>query len=645
MREIAEEDSQKKRVMVLFGTQTGTAEGFAKTVGEEARNRYQGQVLVPVIKLDEYAETDSEFQKRLQSESFVIFIMATYGDGEPTDDSVAFYRWLNSQSESEDGENEFLSGLSYAVFGLGNRQYEHFNVVGKGTDKQLSKLGAKRLLEVGLGDDDQCIEDDFVQWKQNLWHVLDSLVQEEGREVVDEQDFPAAIPEYQVEILQKDITEVVEANVSHSNLRRNMSKKGAGADLPLFRATISVRKELHSSLSDRSCVHIELDISESGLKYETGDHVALYAQNSPENVEKAAELLGLPPTTVFSLKKKDGSLTESSHGDTLLPDPFPGPCTLETALSSFADLLNSPKKTALLALAAHATNSEEAEKLRFLASPAGKEEYQKWIADSHRSLLEVMASYPSSHPPLGVFFASIAPRLQPRFYSISSSPRLAGESIHVTCAVVEETTPGGRLHRGVCSTWLKFSTPLSLAPPGCPPSYAPLYVRSSEFRLPSDPLTPLIMVGPGTGLAPFRGFLQERLALKREGKELGSAILFFGCRHSQKDFIYKEELEEFVREGVLSELHTAFSREGGGVEGAREKKYVQHLMQAQAVKVWRLLSEGGHLYVCGDAKAMAKDVHRTLHTIVQKQECVSGTQAEAIVKKLQDEKRYMRDVW
>ena len=142
----------------------------------------------------------------------------------------------------------------------------------------------------------------------------------------------------------------------------------------------------------------------------------------------------------------------------------------------------------------------------------------------------------------------------------------------------------------------------------------PLFVRPSTFRLPSDPLTPIVMVGPGTGLAPFRGFLQERSAIMQEGREVGEAHLFFGCRSPVKDYIYKEELEAFVASKALTRLHTSFSRVSD------RKTYVQHALTEHGAHVWDLLHErGAHLYVCGDAKAMAKDVHRTLHLIVQKE--------------------------
>ncbi|GAX85062.1 hypothetical protein CEUSTIGMA_g12482.t1 [Chlamydomonas eustigma] len=616
------EDPNKPRIRILYGTQTGTAERFSKQIQKSLKAKYGNSTTIDVVDIENYQASIS-----LPKEKTVIMCMATYGDGEPTDNAAEFYKWLLKESELADSSSEepLLGGVNYAVFGLGNKQYEHFNSVGKKVFKSMGTLGAKPLVRRGDGDDDGCLDDDFDKWCVELYAALEARSDLVGKVTDQKQDeSPTSIPAYDCEIVLSGIKQAPPFPANGT---------GLDAHHP-YMATLKCVKELHAPSSDRGCVHAEIDISSSKMKYVTGDHVAIYAQNSDSVVKEVSQLLGQSnlDSTVILLRKPSATSPHAAASAGLAPPPFTGPLSLRLALAHFADVLSSPHKENLRALAAFAQDPVEAQKLRKMSSPDGKEEFASYITQPKRSLVEVMRDHPSTRQlPLGVFFASVAGRLQPRFYSISSSPLAHPGTVHVTCSLVKDVMPTGRVHEGVASTWLKRCEP---------PTHVPVFIRQSTFRLPKDTKVPIIMVGPGTGLAPFRGFMQERDVLKKSGKELGQAIMFYGCRNQATDYLYREELEGFLEEGVISELNVAFSRDGP------RKDYVQHHMESKGALLWELLSkQAAVLYVCGDAKAMARDVNKALIAVIQSMKGCSGTQAEAFVKDLQDSGRYQRDVW
>lgn len=348
-----------------------------------------------------------------------------------------------------------------------------------------------------------------------------------------------------------------------------------------FLAKIVVNRELHKG-GERSCMHIEFDIEGSKMRYDAGDHLAVYPINNVDLVNRIGKLTGKDLDVVFTLTNTD---EESSK-----KHPFPCPCSYRTALTHYLDITMNPRTHVLKELSEYCTDAAEKERLKLMASTSaeGKALYQQWINHDNRNIVHVLEDTPSCRPALD-HLCELLPRLQPRYYSISSSPKLYPNTVHVTAVVVEYETPTGRKNKGVATTWLAQKHPQE----GVDSPTVPIFVRKSQFRLPTRPQTPIIMVGPGTGFAPFRGFIQEREVARKEGKQVGDTILYFGCRKKAEDFIYHEELDDYSNSGLLT-MHTAFSRD------AAKKVYVTHLLEQNADELWRVIGENnGHVYICG----------------------------------------------
>ncbi|XP_015598428.1 NADPH--cytochrome P450 reductase isoform X2 [Cephus cinctus] len=597
-----------RSLVVFYGSQTGTGEEFAGRLAKEGiRYRMKGMVADP-------EECDMEELVNMKSipNSLAVFCLATYGEGDPTDNAMEFVDWLKN------GDAD-LNGLNYAVFGLGNKTYEHYNEVAIYVDHRLEQLGATRVFELGLGDDDANIEDDFITWKDKFWPAVCDFFGIEGAgEDVSIRQYK--LTEHVDALPEKVYTGEIARLHSYKNQRSPYDAKNP------YLAPVKVNRELHGPTSERSCMHIEFDIEGSTMRYEAGDHLAVYPVNNSELVNKIGEVCQVDLDTVITLTNTDEESTKKH--------PFPCPCSYRTALTHYLDITSNPRTHVLKELAEYCSDQADKDKLKLMASttPEGKALYQQWITQENRNIVHILEDIPSLKPPLD-HLCELLPRLQCRYYSISSSPKLHPTTIHITAVVVEYKTPTGRINRGVTTTWLKEKHPSD------PPCLVPIFVRKSQFRLPTRPATPVIMVGPGTGLAPFRGFIQERDIARKEGKEVGDTILYFGCRRRHEDYLYKEELEEFEKNGTLK-LHTAFSREQA------QKEYVTHLLENNKEEIWSVIGEkNGHIYICGDARNMARDVHNILVKVVMERGKMTEMEATAFIKKMDTQKRYSSDVW
>merc|ERR1719295_1619192 len=607
-----------RRMVVFYGSQTGTAEEFAGRLAKEgARYGLKGIVADPeeenMEDLQQLTELDSELGPCL-----AVFMLATYGEGDPTDNAVEFNEKLTN-----DGME--LSGMRYAVFGLGNKTYEHFNKMGKFVDVKLEELGARRVHTLGLGDDDANLEDDFITWKEAFWTAVCAEFNIEATS----EEFNTR--QYEHKVLndgdykpEKLYTGEVARLKSYKTQRPPFDVKNP------YLAPIKINKNIHNPGSERHCMHIEVDIEGSRIRYDAGDHVAVYPINNSELVEKIGSLLDIDLDQVFTLTNLDE--------DSSKKHPFPCPTTYRTALSYYVEITALPRTHILKELSVYTSDPEEKNKLEMMSSTTteGKALYQSWVVDSSRHIAHILEDLPSCKPPVD-HILELLPRLQPRFYSIASSAKVHPSSVHICGVVVEYQTPTGRTNKGVATTWLQEKVPAGEGEDMIFPK-VPVYVRRSQFRLPNRPQTPVIMIGPGTGLAPFRGFIQERAWQKAQGKPVGPTVLYFGCRNKAQDYIYQNELEAWEEDGLLT-LHTAFSRD------QKEKRYVTHCLRENGVSVWDLLDQGAHLYVCGDAKMMAKDVRNIIWEICRDFGKMSETDAETFVKKLESQKRYSADVW
>jgi sulfite reductase (NADPH) flavoprotein alpha-component len=368
-----------------------------------------------------------------------------------------------------------------------------------------------------------------------------------------------------------------------------------------FPARLVVNRRLSGPESAKDTRHFELDLTGWGLSFEVGDSLAIYPSNDPQLVDEIVHTLG-------------------ATGDEQVPRPRGEPTALREALLRDYSITQPTPKL----LRAVAERASAAPTLRYLLAPDRKHDLETYLWGME--IVDFLLEHPSARF-APEEFVGLLTKLQPRLYSVASSLKAYPDQVHFIVDVVGYESHG-RLRKGVCSSFLAERA--DEAPVPVFPSVA------KHFHLPEDPETPIIMIGPGTGVAPFRAYLQERKALGAQGRNW----LFFGSQHEKCDFAYGEEFAALKKEGILTRLDCAWSRD------QLQKIYVQHKMMENAAKIWSWIdAEGAHFFVCGDARRMAKDVDATLRKIVQEQGGKNVEQANEYVEKLKNEKRYKRDVY
>ncbi|AIQ30713.1 sulfite reductase [NADPH] flavoprotein alpha-component [Paenibacillus sp. FSL P4-0081] len=465
-----------------------------------------------------------------------------------------------------------LPQLRYSVLALGDTSYEFFCQTGKDFDQKLEELGAQRLTP--RADCDLDYDEPVAEW---FGHVIRSLSGSGSQQA-------AAIADDAV--LAAESAESLESAYSrnhpfHAEVLENLNLNGRG--------------------SDRETRHLELSLAGSNITFEPGDSLGVYPENHPQLVQEIIAAMGWEAGETVPLNKKgeEGTLHEAllrHYEITVLTKPL---------LEQAAKLNSAPA-------------------LQELLSPDRQQELKNYIHG--RDLLDLIQDFAPWEVPARSF-VTILRKLPARLYSIASSYNANPDEVHFTVRAVRYESHG-RERYGVCSVHCA-----ERAEPG---ATLPVYIQSNpNFKLPANPDTPVIMIGPGTGVAPFRSFLEER---EEQGAQ-GKSWLFYGDRHFVTDFLYQTDWQRMLKDGVLSRLDVAFSRD------TDEKVYVQHRILEKSRELYTWLQEGAHVYVCGDEKHMAHDVHAALVTVIQQEGGLSPEGAAAYLETLQQEQRYQRDVY
>jgi sulfite reductase (NADPH) flavoprotein alpha-component len=537
----------QSEITILLGSRTGNGSLVAQKILENATPL---GLKIKIKDLNDYQPS------KIKEEKQVLIIVSTHGEGVPPLAAEDFYIYIHSKKAPN------LSNLKFSVLALGDKSYVNFCKTGKDIDAQLEKLGAERIAS-------------RIDCDVDFWPNATSWIDEVLQKFVGRNDL-------KIELNGKHHPTAEAIGITYN--KQNP-----------FPAKLLERIKLNGKGSAKETYHIELGIENSGLKFEPGDALGVYATNSDKSVNELIDKLGLNPDELVEFENHSTTLFE------LLKSKFEITALSQDTIDRYNKLINNDELASLLS---------QPEKLKdYLYG---------------RDVLDLFLDYQaklSANELIGVLR-----KLQPRLYSISSSQLANPDEVHLTVAAVRYKN--GRLKEGVCSNFL--------AERASDEDNIQIFVdKNPEFRLPQSLDTPIIMIGPGTGVAPYRSFLQQYEANGAKPK----SWLFFGDRNFTTDFLYQSEWQQYLKKGFLTRMNVAFSRD------TDKKVYVQHKMLEHSKELYRWIDSGANIYVCGDIKNMWKDVHATLIDIISKEGGISIEKATEYLQSLKKSRRYQVDVY
>ncbi|RDL31907.1 uncharacterized protein BP5553_09309 [Venustampulla echinocandica] len=626
--------SDRVELLILWGSQSGTGEGFASRLARECKQEFRKKTLVADL-----ADYDPMTFVSIPNSVTVVFLIATYGEGNPSDNAAAFAAWIKSNSSKATPAS--VDNLRFAAFGLGNSNYQHYNQAILDIRNWLMRCGATELLPVGMADDSHGkTEEDFVEWKKLLFAFFTDTLNFSSH--LDYEHMPS----YDVSYLDEAAVNGLETGNPTA-----IQKRHGNMDIRPLRI-ISTQQLVCTT--QRSCIHMELDLREfPELKYKTGDHIGIWASNPDNEVERLVKLLGL--------EQKQKLPIAIRQLDSVTSAAIPTPTTIHALLRYYLEICGPVSRDLVASLSQFAPTSSAKSKLRHWVEDQG--EFANLQASRHLTLgrvLEMSTDEPTVWSNLSIsFLLERLPLLQPRYYSISSSSIVQPRQVSLTASVSRRSLSGDQIEqiRGLASNYI-HALDNRLSPTTLSASAAPVqynlngyngqlegkrifaHIRPSKFKLPFSASRPMIMVAAGTGIAPFRAFIQERCRLVSIGKGVGTMLLVFGCRNVEEE-LYREELKEWQRvlQGSLL-IVRAFSR-----APEETKCYVQHRVKENVEQVADLIKDSGaNIYICGSA-AMGREVSAIIRIALAQACGWSDSELEEWSRKAKAQSKWQEDLW